>query len=74
MKGIYEVKISIVEEVTNSAVLLCNIVVRELWQKLTKVLPLGIRQDFTPRTFAHNREEDFGLLQTKLNISHLRNI
>lgn len=42
MKGVSKVKISVVEQVIDGAVLLRDIVVRELWQKLTKVLPLGI--------------------------------
>lgn len=42
MKGISKAKVFVVEKVTEGAVLLCNIVVRKLWQKLTKVLPLGI--------------------------------
>lgn len=66
MKGISKGKISVVEKVTNGAVLLRNIVVRKLWQKLTKVLPLGIWQYITPGALAHHREENFRLLQTKL--------
>lgn len=42
MKGISKVKVSVVEQVTDGAVLLRNVVVRKLRQKLTKVLPLGI--------------------------------
>lgn len=42
MKRVSKVKISVVEQVVDGAVLLGNIVIRKLWQKLAKVLPLRI--------------------------------
>lgn len=42
MKRISKVKVSVVEQVSDGAVLLCRVVFRKLWQKLTEVLPLGI--------------------------------
>lgn len=68
MKGIPEVKVSVVEDVTDGAVLLCDIVVRKLWQQLTEVLSLRIRQHFTPGARTHHREENVRLMKTKANI------
>lgn len=42
MKGISKVKVSVVEQVAHGVVLLRDVGVRKLWQKLTEVLPLGI--------------------------------
>lgn len=65
MKGIPEVKVSVVEQVPDGAVLLRHVGVGKLWQELTEVLPLGIGQHFAPRAFAHHGEEDFRLMQNK---------
>lgn len=42
MQGISKVKVPVVEQVTDGAVLLGDIVVRKLRQELAKVLPLRI--------------------------------
>lgn len=65
MKRVSKVKVSVVEQVADGAFLLRSVVVRKLWQKATKMLPLRIWQDFTPRAFAHHREENLRLLKTQ---------
>lgn len=42
MKGVPKVEVSVVEQVIDGAVLLRDIVVRKLWQKLAKMLPLRV--------------------------------
>lgn len=63
MKGISKVEVSVVEQVTNGDVLLCNTAFGKLGQKLAKMLPLGIWQYFTPGAFTQHREENVRLLK-----------
>lgn len=49
-----ETEVVIVEEGTDSALLLGRVVVRETGKKLRKMLPLGVRQNISPRTLTQH--------------------
>lgn len=72
MKGISKVEVPVVEKVTDGAVLLRDVVVGKLRQKLTKVLPLRIRKHFTPGAPTHHREEDVRLMKKQKGHKLLR--
>lgn len=57
-------KISVVEQISDGAVLLFRVVVRELWQKVSQVLSLRICEYFVPRVFTQHREKNIRLQNT----------
>lgn len=57
MQWVSKMKVCVVEQVSDGALLLLGIIVRKLWQKLSKMLPLRICQYIIPGPFTQHREE-----------------
>lgn len=66
VERISKVKVSVVEQVTDSDIQLLSAVLRKLWQELAQVLSLTVCQDFIPGAFTHHGEKNVRLLQRKI--------
>lgn len=65
VQGISKEEILVVKKVIDDVVLLRDVVLRELWQELTKMCLLRICENICPCALAHHREENVWLLSHK---------